>query len=375
MEFETAPTAQALPRPDATQTPTTAPDTKKATKQRDALFDNAKFVAIVLVALAHAWEPLMDGSRTTRALYMFIYTFHMPAFILISGYFSRTFDMRPDRLRRLVTGVAVPYVIFETVYSLYEKWGNDDPGHEISLLDPYYLTWFLAALFIWRMTTPIWLNLRYPLTISVVIAVLASITPNIGDDLDLQRVLQFLPFFVLGLRLKPEHFQLLRRHGARPLAVAVMLVTLVFCYWAAPRMSLNWFYRGTSSQQLGVSWWEGVVMALGLTACSLVLTICFLTLVPRGRTWFTTLGAGTLCGYLLHGLLIKTIEYAGWIDDVSWLKSPLGEVFSTLFMAAAVTLFCTAPVRRVMRFATEPEMAWAFRPDPVEGARRRERLS
>jgi fucose 4-O-acetylase-like acetyltransferase len=375
MEFETAPTAQALPRPDATQTPTTAPDTKKATKQRDALFDNAKFVAIVLVALAHAWEPLMDGSRTTRALYMFIYTFHMPAFILISGYFSRTFDMRPDRLRRLVTGVAVPYVIFETVYSLYEKWGNDDPGHEISLLDPYYLTWFLAALFIWRMTTPIWLNLRYPLTISVVIAVLASITPNIGDDLDLQRVLQFLPFFVLGLRLKPEHFQLLRRHGARPLAVAVMLVTLVFCYWAAPRMSLNWFYRGTSSQQLGVSWWEGVVMALGLTACSLVLTVCFLTLVPRGRTWFTTLGAGTLCGYLLHGLLIKTIEYAGWIDDVSWLKSPLGEVFSTLFMAAAVTLFCTAPVRRVMRFATEPEMAWAFRPDPVEGARRRERLS
>ena len=215
MEFETAPTAQALPRPDATQTPTTAPDTKKATKQRDALFDNAKFVAIVLVALAHAWEPLMDGSRTARALYMFIYTFHMPAFILISGYFSRTFDMRPDRLRRLVTGVAVPYVIFETVYSLYEKWGNDDPGHEISLLDPYYLTWFLAALFIWRMTTPIWLNLRYPLTISVVIAVLASITPNIGDDLDLQRVLQFLPFFVLGLRLETRHFQLLRRHGAR----------------------------------------------------------------------------------------------------------------------------------------------------------------
>ncbi|WP_328538744.1 acyltransferase family protein [Streptomyces sp. NBC_00344] len=364
--------AQAPPRPDATRAPAAAPAAKK---QRDALFDNAKFLAIVLVAMAHAWEPLMDGSRTTRALYMFIYTFHMPAFILISGYFSRSFDMRPDRLRRLVTGVVVPYVIFETTYSLYEKWGNDDPGHEISLLDPYYLTWFLAALFIWRMTTPIWRNLRYPMTISVVVSVLASITPNIGDDLDLQRVLQFLPFFVLGLRLKPEHFQLVQRREARLLAVPVMLATVVFSYWAAPRMTLNWFYRGTSSEQLGVGWWEGVVMALGLTACSIVLTACFLALVPRNKTWFTSLGAGTLCGYLLHGLLIKTIEYTGWIDDYGWLKSPLGEVFSTLFMAAAVTVFCTKPVRRVMRFATEPEMAWAFRPDPVEGARRREKVA
>ncbi|MEV8564741.1 acyltransferase family protein [Streptomyces sp. NPDC051322] len=368
-ELPDPPTAQAPPRPEAAHVPAAAPGAKK---QRDALFDNAKFLAIVLVAMAHAWEPLMDGSRTTRALYMVVYTFHMPAFIIISGYFSRTFDMRPDRLRRLVTGVVVPYVIFETTYSLYEKWGNDDPGHEISLLDPYYLTWFLAALFIWRMTTPIWRNLRYPLTISMVIAVLASITPNISDDLDLQRVLQFLPFFVLGLRLKPEHFRLVQRRGARPIAVAVMLATLVFAYWAAPRMTLSWFYRGTSAQQLGMDWWTGVVMTLGNTVCSLVLTACFLALVPRGRTWFTTLGAGTLCGYLLHGLLIKTIEYAGWIDDYSWLKSPLGEVFSTLFMAAAVTLFCTKPVRRVMRFATEPEMAWAFRSDPVEGARQRE---
>ena len=79
-------------------------------KQRDAFFDNAKYLAIVLVAMGHSWEPLTDGSRAAEALYMIVYTFHMPAFIIISGYFSRSFDMRPDRLRRLITGVAVPYV-------------------------------------------------------------------------------------------------------------------------------------------------------------------------------------------------------------------------------------------------------------------------
>lgn len=96
-ELEPPTSSQSPQRPGTAPAQTAAPGAKK---QRDALFDNAKFLAIVLVATAHAWEPLMDGSRTTRALYMFVYTFHMPAFIVISGYFSRSFDMRPDRLRR-----------------------------------------------------------------------------------------------------------------------------------------------------------------------------------------------------------------------------------------------------------------------------------
>src|SRR5690606_39873303 len=85
-----------------------------AAKRRDAFFDNAKYLAIVLVAVGHAWEPLKGDSRSLQAAYMVVYAFHMPAFILISGFFSRSFDMRPDRLRRLITGVAVPYIVFET---------------------------------------------------------------------------------------------------------------------------------------------------------------------------------------------------------------------------------------------------------------------
>jgi hypothetical protein len=37
----------------------------------------------------------------------------------------------------------------------------------------------------------------------------------------------------------------------------------------------------------------------------------------------------------------------------------------------AVTLLCTAPVRRVFRFATEPSMEWAFKRDATELARER----
>ena len=331
-------------------------------KRRDAYFDNVKYLAIVLVAVGHAWEPVMDGSRAARALYMVVYTFHMPAFILISGYFSRSFDMSPAKVKRLVTGVAVPYVLFETAYSLFKRYaggGSDDVP--VTLLDPLFLTWFLIALFIWRVTTPLWQSLRHPMPVALTIAVLASVTPGIGDDLDLQRVLQLLPFFVLGLLLKPEHFQLVRRREVRLLALPLFAGALLFAYWAAPRMQLGWFYRSSAAQELGAPWWSGAVMSLAMFGCALVLTIGFLAWVPRRHMWFTVLGAGTICGYLLHGFLVKGAGYFGLFDRYEWLTKPAGLMVVSVVAAAAVTLLCTPPVRRVLRFATEPDLNWAFR--------------
>lgn len=337
-----------------------------AAKKRDPYFDNVKYLAIVLVAVAHAWEPVMDGSRATRALYMVVYTFHMPAFILISGYFSRTFDMSAPKVKRLITGVAVPYVLFETAYSLFKRYVDDAPDTSISLVDPLFLTWFLIALFIWRVTTPIWRTLRHPLPVALAIAMLASVSPDIGDDLDLQRVFQFLPFFVLGLLMKPEHFQLVRRREVRLLSLPLFAGALLFAYWIAPRMQLGWLYRANSAQEMDAPWWSGAVMSLALFGCALALTIGFLAWVPRRNMWFTALGAGTICGYLLHGFLIKGAVYTGLFDRHTWLSGPVGLVIVSVVTAAAVTLMCSPPVGRALKFATEPDMKWAFRKDPAK---------
>ncbi|MFP3988978.1 acyltransferase family protein [Streptomyces sp. E11-3] len=343
-------------------------------KQRDAFFDNAKYLAIVLVALGHAWEPLRDDSRAAAALYITVYTFHMPAFIVISGYFSRSFDASPDRLKRLVTGIAVPYVVFEVAYTFFKRWADDDPTYPISLLDPWYLTWFLAALFIWRLTTPLWKMVRWPLSLAVAIAVLASVSPDIGDDLDLQRVLQFLPFFVLGLRLKPEHFQLVRRKDVRILALPVFAAALVFAYRAAERMNAAWFYRRDSAQELAAPGWAGGVMTLAMFGCSLVLVACFFAWVPGRKLWFTALGAGTLYGYLLHGFLAKGSRFWDWYD-AAWVHQPLGEIVVTVIAGTVITLLCTPPVRRMFRFSMEPKMEWAFKRDAAALARDRERAA
>jgi fucose 4-O-acetylase-like acetyltransferase len=224
--------------------------------------------------------------------------------------------------------------------------------------------WFLPALFIWRLTSPLWRTIRRPLPVALVIAVLASFSPRIGNDLDLQRVLQFLPYFVLGLRLRPEYLRKLRCRTARLLSLPVVAVAGVVAYWTAPHMPHPWLYHSDSAQELGAPWWAGPMMTFVLLGCSLALTACFFAWVPRRRHWWTALGTGTMYGYLLHGFVIKGALYRGWYDH-PWVHGPLGEATVTLCAGAAVTLLCSPPVRRIFRFAVEPRLAWAFRKEPA----------
>ncbi|MFJ7075691.1 acyltransferase family protein [Streptomyces sp. NPDC098781] len=349
-----APHATAVPQATAPARPA-----GRVAARRDPFLDNAKYLAIVLVAAGHAWEPLREGSRPITALYMLVYAFHMPLFAVISGYLSRGFRATPRDITRLLTAVAVPYVVFETAYTLFTRWSSEDPDRPITLLDPLYLTWYLAALFIWRLSTPIWRSLRWPLPVALVIAATATLSPSIGNDLDLQRVAQFLPYFVLGLCLKPHHFHhLTTRPEPRLLAAPLFACALLLAYWAVPHLNYAWFFHNTSATALSAPAWYGPLMTLTTFGCSTALTAAFLAHVPRHRTWFTPLGTGTLYGYLLHGFIAQTAEHGDWYA-AAWLRGPIGELTVTLIAAATVTVLCAPAVGRACRGSSERAVGWA----------------
>ncbi|WP_079056076.1 acyltransferase family protein [Streptomyces caeruleatus] len=356
MSADATPVTTVTRAPERQQQPlSSAGAGERRAEQRDPFLDNAKYLAILLVAAGHAWEPLRDGSRTVTALYMLVYAFHMPLFAVISGYFSRGFEAHRRGLGRLLKRVAVPYVVFEVAYTLFTRWTSEDPDRPISLLDPLYLTWFLAALFIWRLTSPVWRLVRWPLPLALAVAMLATLSPSIGDDLGLQRVLQFLPYFVLGLLLRPEHFRLVRRRAARVLAVPVVVCALAVAYWAVSWMNYAWFFHSESAEELAAPAWYGPVMTLAAFGCSVTLVACFLAWVPGRRTWFTVLGAGTLSGFLLHGFVAQAAKYGDWYEP-AWIRQPVGEITVTLLAVAVMTVLCAPAVQRVFGWVTEPRV-------------------
>ncbi|GAA3656617.1 acyltransferase family protein [Streptomyces chitinivorans] len=353
--------SQVSPVAPVTPDTTTRTETEGARPQeRDAFFDNAKFLAIVLVVVGHSWEALRDESRAMAAGYLLLYAFHMPAFTIISGYFSRSFAFRPRQIQRLFSGVVVPYIVFETALNLFRAW-NTGEELKITLLYPWYLTWFLMALFIWRLTAPLWRQMRHPFTVSVIVSAAATASPDIGGDLSLQRVLQYLPFFVLGLRLEQRHFEGLRDRRLRSLAPAVLALGALAAYWAVPRMNPDWFYHRYAAQELGAPGWVGVLMALGMLGCSLLLSAAFLSLTPSRRTWFTALGTGTLYAYLLHGFLAKGAHYWDWYEG-DFANSPAGILLITAVAATVAAALTTPPVVKVFRWVMEPRLDWFFIP-------------
>ncbi len=56
--------------------------------QRNEVFDGLKFLLIVLVAVGHFSEPYRYTHSVVLGGYSVIYLFHMPLFILLSGYFG-----------------------------------------------------------------------------------------------------------------------------------------------------------------------------------------------------------------------------------------------------------------------------------------------
>ncbi|MEU3195000.1 acyltransferase family protein [Streptomyces sp. NPDC006992] len=328
---------------------------------RDPFLDNAKFLLIVLVVIGHSWPMgLVEGSRTVKAGYLWISSFHMPAFILLSGYFSRGFTGRPAQLRRLVAGVLVPYLVFEVLYTAVETaaWGKP---FRLTLTEPTFVCWFLAALFVWRLTVPLWRVIPRPLPVAVLVS-LAAGTSTLGDDLALPRVLMFLPWFVLGLALRPAHFARLRTSvPLRCCAPLVLAAGGAAAYALAPGTDVHWLWMSYGQAELHASTLPYLLVRLALFAVTALMTGAFLAVVPRRTRWITAFGAVTLYPYLLHGLLTTAAHGYGWDAPLRPL-GPLGAGLLTVCGAAVAVLLSTAPVRRLARPLIEPPVPGLTRP-------------
>ena len=80
-------------------------------KQRSNYWDNAKAILIFLVVLGHFLLPLENKVGGVMATYWWVYLFHMPAFVFVSGVFSKSYVEKMGKEFRL-TGFLVIYVVF-----------------------------------------------------------------------------------------------------------------------------------------------------------------------------------------------------------------------------------------------------------------------
>ncbi len=339
-------------------------------KRRVPIWDNARWVAITLVVVGHAILKLIAESDVAYSVYLFIYAFHVPVFMGVSGYFAKSGPPGMRQLKRLLTDIVFPYLIFETIWTIIHWLLGGDFWLDYSTAS--WTLWFLMALAIWRLGLPYLVLLRYPLLISIVISVGAGYLETIGPAFALSRTLGFLPFFVFGwklrqwqitgrwLALRPAVLWRWRAGAIALFGILALGIGLNIELLRTLKIRRFLLYDEAYSEFGYGEFWAGGIR-LGLILLGFALTVAFLLLMPRRKVWITALGAATMYIYLLHSFLLYPLRETGALDGP---KQPWVLPAMIVLSIVIALVFSTRVVRRVFRPLVEPRARWLFKQEP-----------
>lgn len=300
--------------------------------------DAARFVLIVLVVFGHALEQFRAGPAD--AVYRFIYLFHMPAFVFLSGMVSRD-TLDTAYARRMLLGIAGVYLLHQALLQ-----GLDAAlfAHPFSFRPnvPYWALWYLMSLLWWRISLPFLLATGYPLGTACLLSLLAGIAPFAGYEWSLSRTLVFLPFFVAGHCWSARRG--LRVPSINPWAGIALLAALAAAAWLTRGFSLKWYYGSVGYQALQLAPWPGMgyrVLYLGLAAIGVagVLVAC-----SRLDGWIFRLGRYSIGAYVLHLYMVKIAIASGWFG-VLWRHAGSTGLLILLALSVLIVIACSLIAR------------------------------
>lgn len=326
--------------------------------ERDAWFDNIKFVLIFLVVAGHLLEPIGYGPG-----YLWIYSFHIPLFVFVSGYFSRNFTKSGNE-RKLIERLVIPYIIFEVAYSIFDWWLFDRAELTFSPFSPYWITWFLFSMILWKASLPYVSRMRFVLPISIVAGLMAGYSGSIGYFGSLSRTLVFMPFFLAGVIFKPNLLRdamrpALRGAVMRVVAVGILTFAYVFFILSDRDRLYQWFYGSFSYETMRIGGWLAAGYRLCEYAIACVLSLSVLVLIPVRRIpVLTVAGRKTMYVFLLHGFIARIWLESKWYRQFDSIE---GKALILVSALVITILLSTVGVRAIFRPIVEPRVNFLFK--------------
>lgn len=307
--------------------------------RRDYFIDNLKAVLIILVIIGHfsmkySWVPVIERMGK------FIYTFHMPCFVFVSGYLAKRVHkdgkLKADRVLSFVW----LYLLFEILLSVL-RW-SFGRGFTLTLFRVSQAPWYLLSMVVWYLLVPFIERIKpfWMILGSIAVGVLAGYINMIGWDFSMSRTLVYLPYFVIGFYLSEEKLKrFLARRELKILSAVILLAAVILYLFRIQsiRPFLGIIYGGVGYSEVASLSSEdmGALFRLIWYAAAMVLSASVMQMIPKKRTWLSTLGARTLQIYILHVAVRNVLVYCGAIE---WCKNLPGEVNFLLVWGGSILL-------------------------------------
>lgn len=303
--------------------------------QRDPTYDNARFALILLVVVGHALQRC-ESSPFSRVLLLAIYSFHIPCFALMSGFFSKSKN-------RHVLGLVLTYTFAQFLTWIVPALvsGNIKVS-SFRFFTPNYALWYLLSLCVWRAILiaidKIGIGRIPAVAFSLVIALASGLLPLFDSDYrTTSRIVTFFPFFLTGFfcdadllnKLTKKRRFILTALSIASLGIAVCLVFACIkdCSFPFIRNTFMGIVSGaTSYATMKLTPLYGSILRGVWYLTSISLSLLFLAMTPEKIFFFTRLGSRTLQIYILHSLVFITAAH-----QIQFICTRFGIIGALLF--------------------------------------------
>lgn len=272
---------------------------------RIAKWDNARWILITLVVICHFFENYL-GKPVANSLFFYVYTFHMPAFFLIAGLFSKKTveDRRIDKVAPyILIYIFIKIVNWIVQMIIYGKYTS------INWFVESGVAWFALAMFFMYIITFYTKRFKpvYVFVLSVVIAMILGYTGENTDIFCWLRIVNFYPFFYLGYVISIEDItKWLENKKIKVMAIISLITYFVICYIGIDKIFwLRFLLTGRSGYyrlEYGMAY--GPLIRLGVYVISFFIVFMFLSIMPKRRFILSKIGQRSLSVYVFHYVFI-----------------------------------------------------------------------
>lgn len=314
--------------------------------ERDARYDNLKLFLIYCVILGHLGNRYASKSDTVAALQLWVYLFHMPAFIYIAGLFSKR-TVNEARWDKAVSYLIL-YFFMKSIPVIKGLIFGNIGSVSVNLINVTSVAWFALAMFEWYIIAILIRRVHpaYVLTLSICFSIVSGYFSQIGSFMTLKRAIVFFPIFYLGYLTDQKKLTVwAEKPEIRIIAAAILVLSFVICFWKLDLLS-HWrlLFRAKadySAIKTSLSIRSGWLWRITFYVVSMLLTGSLIAISPSRKFFFSSLGAKTLPVYVFHQHLISLILKISVFKNL--MKNPYLGIKCLLF-AALILLLSSLPI-------------------------------
>lgn len=313
-------------------------------KKRIALWDNLKFLLIIFVVIGHYTQQFRADNETLQRIYVFIYSFHMPIFIFVTGLFSKK-AVDEKNIKK-----ALPYLtcFFATTLILFITRALLGWAPVFELFSPSGISWYLMSMFFMFLITMIIKDYKpqYIFVLSLIIGVMCGFVQTENPDFfTWMRTLTFYPFFCLGYISDREKIEKATNKISIKITAVIFFVSIYLLIYFYPKQANKISRLNTARHtysELGRFAPYGWELRLLTYAISFAAIFLLISLIPRKRIkGFTSLGERTLGIYMFHYVIIYTAVYVLKIQNIFKSTSDIGFAYFIILIAILTAYICS----------------------------------